>query len=102
MYIHQLKLKFIISSVYCNRQQFPGDKERDSSDNNYEGNETSLQQSMECDSVIDVTEDDSSEQYDEQDQSEEHEDKNNMTSTSNTGKCLLTSVLSVTLMCLLV
>ena len=38
--------------------------------------------------MIDVTEDDSSEQYAEQDQSEEYEDKNNMTSTSNTGKCL--------------
>jgi len=42
---------------------------------------------MECDSVVDVTGDDSSEQYVEQDQSEEHEDKNN---TSNTGKnCVL-------------
>ena len=78
------------------REQFPGDKERDSSDISYESDETSLQQSMECDSVIDVTEDDSSEQKDEQDQSEEYEDKNNMTSTSNTGKYLCTSVLNVT------
>ena len=50
---------------------------------------------MECDSVIDVTEDDSSEQYAEQDRSEEHEDKDNMISTSNTGKYLRVSVLNV-------
>ncbi|XP_065918079.1 uncharacterized protein [Dysidea avara] len=62
-------------------EQFPGDKERESSDISYESDETSLQQSMECDSVVDVTEDDSSEQYVEE---EEYEDKNNMTSTSNT------------------
>ena len=60
----------------------PEDKERDSSDNSYEDDETSLQQSMECDSVIDVTEDDSSEQYVEQDQSVED---NNISNTSNTG-----------------
>ncbi|XP_065918075.1 uncharacterized protein [Dysidea avara] len=59
----------------------PEDKERDSSDNSYEDDETSLQQSMECDSVIDVTEDDSSEQYVEQDQSVED---NNISNTSNT------------------
>ncbi|XP_065918080.1 uncharacterized protein [Dysidea avara] len=62
-------------------EQFPGDKERESSDISYESDETSLQQSMECDSVVDVTEDDSSEQYVEE---EEYEDKNNMTSASNT------------------
>ncbi|XP_065918064.1 uncharacterized protein [Dysidea avara] len=78
------KLEFLKSL-----QQFPGDKERGSSDNNYEDDETSLQQSMECDSVIDVTEDDSSEQYAEQDRSEEHEDKDNMISTSNT-ECVTT------------
>ncbi|XP_065918091.1 uncharacterized protein [Dysidea avara] len=72
------RLDFLKSSV-----KFPGDKERGSSDSSYESDETSLQQSMECDSVIDVTEDDSSEQYDEQDQSEEHEDKN-ISITSNT------------------
>ena len=75
------------------REQFPGDKERESSDISYESDETSLQQSMECDSVVDVTEDDSSEQYVEE---EEYEDKNNMTSASNTGKYLCTSVLNVT------
>jgi len=77
--------------MLCNiREQFPGDEERGSSDNSYESDETS-QQSMECDSVVDVTEDDSNEQYVEQDQSEEHEDKN----TSNTGKYLCMTVLSV-------
>ncbi|XP_065918058.1 uncharacterized protein [Dysidea avara] len=72
------KLEFLKSL-----EQFPGDKERISSDNSYEDDETSPQQSMECDSVIDVTEDDSSEQYDEQDQSEEYEDKNSIGSKSN-------------------
>ena len=50
---------------------------------------------MECDSVIDVTEDDSSEQYDEQDQSEEYEDKNSIGSKSNEGKYVHTSVLNI-------
>jgi len=46
---------------------------------------------MESDSVVDVTEDDSNEQYVEQDQSEEREDKNNM---SDTGKYLYVLVFS--------
>ena len=50
----------------CQCRDFPEDKEKGNSDNSYEDDETSLQQSMECGSVIDVTEDDSSEQYVEQ------------------------------------
>ena len=64
------------------RVKLPEEKEKGNSDNSYEDDETSPQQSMECDSVIDVTEDDSSEQYVEQDQSVED---NNISSTNNTG-----------------
>ena len=78
-------------TLYFCREQFPRDKEKDTIDNNYENDE---QQSMESDSVIDVTEDDSNEQYVEQDQSVEHQNN-----TSNTGKHLCTSILNITQLC---
>ena len=64
------------------REHVSGDKEKDSS---YENDDDSVQQSMECDSVVDVTEY-GSEQYVEHNQSEEIKDKNRMSRTNNTGK----------------
>ena len=68
--------------MWCTfREHVSGDKEKDGS---YENDDDSVQQSMECDSVVDVTED-GSEQYVDH-QSEEIEDKNRMSRTNNTGK----------------
>jgi len=95
---HSSLCNFVIqveSLLCCNREQFPEDEERGSSDNGYENDETSLQQSMESDSVVDVTEDDSNGQYVEQDQSEEHKDKNNTNNRSDTGVYILVFLMLV-------
>ena len=64
------------------REHVSGDKEKDSS---YENDDDSVQQSMECDSVVDVTEDGGKQDV-EHNQSEEIEDKIRMSRTNYTGK----------------
>jgi len=72
--------------------------EKERCSDNYENDE---QRSMESDSVVDVTEDDSNEQFVEQDQSEECEDKNNTSNTCDTGKYLYVLVFSMAVFCTL-